>query len=146
MMRTKHFVGILVLMLTVAACAQPPATPLTEEEFLKLLGEAARQGPVVFKRQTWPFLEKKMITYCGRADEVRVEDAGAVVLFTVEKTQAGEKIPWRLEGKTNSPDLARQHHPGEPLCMTGTIESFTERLDQYWGSVRMVSLEKSPAS
>lgn len=135
-----------MMRMTVAACAQPPATPLTEEEFLKLLGEAARQGPVVFKQETWPLLEKKMITYCGRTDEVRVEDTGAVVLITVEKTEAGKKVPWRLEGKTNSPDLARQHQPGELLCMTGMIESFSERLDQYWGSVKIVSLAKQPAS
>lgn len=144
--RIMRIVGVLLVGVAVVSCSQPPTTPLTEEEFLKLLVEAARQGPVRFKQHTWPLLEKKMIIYCGRADEIRVEDTGAVVLITVEKTQAGEKIPWRLEGKTNSPDLARLHQPGEPLCMTGTIESFTERLDQYWGYVKMVSLEKPPAS
>ncbi len=32
------------------------------------------------------------------------------------------------------------------VSMTGIIESFMERRDQYWGYVKMVSLEKPPAS
>ncbi len=138
-------VGVLLVGVAVVGCSQSPAT-LSEEELLKLLVEAARQGPVQFKQHTWPLLEKKMITYCGRADEVRVLDTGSVVLMPVEKTYAGEKIPWLFEGKADSPDLARPHKPGEPLCMTGIIESFMERRDQYWGYVKMVSLEKPPAS
>lgn len=146
-MRTSRIVvGTFAMIMTVTACSQAPVAPLTEEQLLKLLVEAGRQGPVVFRNETWPLLEKKMITYCGRTDEIRVEDTGAIVLLTVEKTQDGKKVPWRLEGKTSSPDLARRHQPGEPLCMTGTIENFTERLDQYWGSVKIVSLEKPPVS
>ena len=67
------------------------------------------------------------------------------MLIPVEKTYEGEKLPWILEGRTASPDMARPYKPGETLCMTGTLESFIEARDQYWGYVKLVSLEKAPA-
>jgi hypothetical protein len=136
-------VSVLVGMLS-GGCSSPP--PLREEELLKLLGEMQRVGEHQFRQHIWPRLEKKTITYCGRADEVKVLDTGSVVLIPVEKTYAGEKLPWLLEGKTVSPDVVRPYKPGETLCMTGTLENFMEIRDRYWGSVKLVSLEKAPAS
>jgi hypothetical protein len=126
------------------SCSSPP--PLPEEELLRLLGEIPRLGEHQFRQNIWPRLEKKTITYCGRAEEVKVLDTGSVVRMPVEKTYAGEKLPWSLEGKTGSPEVARPYKPGETLCMTGTLENFMEIRDRYWGSVKLVSLAKAPAS
>jgi len=64
----------------------------------------------------------------------------------VDKQYAGEQLPWTLEGKSKSPDLARSYKPGDAVCMTGTLESYTERNSSYRGNVQIVSVEKSTAS
>ena len=70
-------VGIVSALLGILSggCSSPP--PLREEELLKLLVEVARVGLHQFQQNTWPLLEKKTITYCGRADEVKVPPKSA---------------------------------------------------------------------
>jgi len=65
----------------------------------------------------------------------------------VDKLSGGEKLPWSLEGKSASPDVAHSYKSGEPLCMTGTIEGFTQVQENvYWGYVKILSLSKSTTS
>jgi hypothetical protein len=138
-------VGIVSVLwgLLSGGCSSPP---LPEEELLRRLVEIARVGEHQFRQNVWPQLEKKAITYCGRAEEVKVLDTGSVVRMPVEKTYAGEKLPWLLEGKAASPAVAQPYKSGETLCMTGTLESFLEVRDRYLGSVKLESLAKVPAS
>jgi hypothetical protein len=138
----SSIVGMLFASVVVVGCAKAPEV-VSEEELLKLLVEAKRVGPFQFQRQAWPLLEKKMITYCGQLDEVRVVGDNSVLLIKVDKTYAGEKLPWSLEGKTDSPDLAQSYKTGDPICMTGTIESYTERHNEYRGYVKIVSVGKA---
>jgi len=119
---------------------------LSEEELLKILVEAKRVGPYQFERQAWPLLKNKMITYCDQIDDVKTAGTDSLLILKVNKRYAGEKLPWLLEGKTAAPDAARLPKPGETICMTGTIESYTERNNSYWGHVKVVSVEKSAAS
>ena len=140
--KVSFLVGMVIM-----GCSKSPAA-LSEEEFLKILGEAVRHAPYQFKERDWPLLEKKMITYCGQLDEVRAMDAGSSVVIKVEKTYAGEKLPWSLEGKTNSPDLARSHKTGDSVCITGILESYALHAmgEEYWGYVKVLSWEKPVAS
>ena len=87
-----------------------------------------------------------MITYCGQLDEIRVLDTGSLVLIKVDKAYAGSKLPWSLEGKTSALDVTRPYKPGEPICMTGILEGFTEQTNGYWGHVKVMSLEKPATS
>ncbi len=144
--RIARIVGVLLVGMAMGGCSKSPAV-LSEEELLKILAEATRIGPLNFRQQAWPRLENKMITYCGQVDEVRGLDAGSLILIKVDKAYAGSKLPWSLEGKTSSPDDARSHQPGEPICMTGILEGFTDNgINGYWGHVKVTSLEKPAPS
>ena len=143
--RIARIVGVLLVGMAMGGCSKSPAV-LSEEELLKILAEAARIGPLNFRQQAWPLLENKRITYCGQLDEVRVVDAGFLVLIKMDKAYTGSKLPWFLEGKTSSPDVARSYKPGEPICMTGILEGFTEQTNGHWGHVKVMSLEKPATS
>ena len=143
--RTARIVGVLLVGMAIGGCSKSPAV-VSEEELLKTLAEAARIGPLKFRQQTWPLLKNKMITYCGQLDEVLVVDTGSLVLIKVDKSYAGSKLPWLLEGKTSSPDVARSYKPGESICMTGILEGFTEHTNGYWGQVKVTSLKKPATS
>jgi hypothetical protein len=140
-----HIVGVLLTSMAVGGCSKPPPA-LSEEELLRLLAAAKREGPYQFQRQTWPRLEKKTIRYCGSLDESKVVGANSVLLLKVDKEYAGEKLPWSLEGKSDSPAVAQTHTAGEAVCLTGVLESFMERNNMYWGYVTIVSVEKSATS
>lgn len=133
---------ILVVAFTLIGCAQTSKV-LSEEELLKILVEANHKGPYQFQLQVWPALEKKTIRYCGSLDESKVVGPSSVLLIKVDKEYAGEKLPWSLEGKSDSPSVAQTHAVGESVCMTGVIESFMERDNVYWGYMKIVSVEKS---
>jgi hypothetical protein len=140
----SSIVGVLLASAVVVGCAKAPEV-LNEEELFKLLVVAAQQGPLNFREKAWPLLEKKMITYCGQLDEVRVVSDSSFLLVKVDKTYAGEKLPWSLEGKADSPDLSQSYKTGDSICMTGIIGGYTERENQYRGYVQIVSVEKSAA-
>jgi hypothetical protein len=142
-MKDAGIASFLAAMM-LAGCSPP--LPVSQEELVKLLAEVVPQGSYQFQQNTWPLLKNKTITYCGRADEVRVLETGSVVLIPVEQAPTGEKLPWLLEGKATSPDLARPHKPGEQLCITGVLEHYNEVRDRYWGQVKLGSVEKAPTS
>jgi hypothetical protein len=135
-----------LLGMAIMACSKPPPPPLSEEEFVKILGEAARRPPYQFKEQDWPLLENRTITYCGQVYQASVLDYGSSVLIKVEKTYAGAKIPWTLEGKTVSADFAHSLKSGDPVCITGVIGGYLLQSDEYWGLVEVQSWEKPAAS
>jgi hypothetical protein len=143
-----RIVGIVSLLVGIAimGCSKSPAG-LNEQEFLEIMGKAAR-APHRFKEQDWPLLKNRTITYCGRIYNVSAMDYGSSVLLKLEKTHTGERIPWTLEGKTDSADFARSHKPEDPVCLTGIFESYQVRPDsgEFWGYVKLVSWEKSTAS
>lgn len=141
----KSRTSLLVVAFTLGGCASAP-TALNEEELLTLLAAATREGPYQLQRQTWPQLEKKTIRYCGPIAESKVVGTGAMLLLKVDKPHTGKKLPWSLEGRSDSSSLAQSHKTGEPVCMTGVIESFMERDNVYWGYVKIASVEKSPTS
>jgi len=137
---------IVFLSAVVMSCSQTP-TALSEEELLKVLVKVNHVGPLNFRRDVWPSLEKKTITYCGQLQEINTMDAHILLLVKVDKPSGGEKLPWLLEGKSASPDVAGSYKPGEPLCMTGTIEGFSQvRENVYYGYVKILSLAKSAES
>ena len=138
-------VSILLAGAAVTGCAKAPAG-MSEEELLKNLLEAKHVGPYQFQRKVWPLLEKKKITYCGPLYDVKSADTESLLTVNVDKEYGGEKLPWSLEGKSESPDLARSYKPGDAVCMTGTLESYTERNSSYRGNVKIASVEKSAAS
>ena len=54
-----------------------------------------------------------------------------------------------MEGKSDSPELAREYKVGDAICMTGIFESYI--VVQYYkppyrGTVKLASWEKPPAS
>jgi len=137
---------IVFLSVVGMSCSQAP-TALNEEELLKVLVKVNHVGPLNFRRDVWPSLKDKTITYCGQLDEVKTADTDALLLVKVDKPSGGEKLPWSLEGKSASPDVARSYKPGEPLCMTGTIEGFTQVQENvYRGHVKILSMSKSTTS
>ncbi len=147
-MKSMHLVSILVGLLLVS-CSAPPPAALSEEELLQGLAEMVQHGPFQFKARTWPLLVDKTIRYCGTLTEVQGTDAHSSVTLNVEKTHAGVTLPWSLEGKSDSPELAREYKVGDALCMTGIFESYV--VVQYYkppyrGTVKLVSWEKPPAS
>ena len=144
-LKVMRLVSILLVSVAVAGCAKAPAA-MSEEELLKNLLEAKHVGPYQFQRKVWPVLEKKRITYCGPLYDVKGADTESLLVLNVDKQYAGEQLPWTLEGKSKSPDLARSYKPGDAVCMTGTLESYTERNSSYRGNVQIVSVEKSAAS
>ncbi len=134
-----YFASVLLVGMMLGSCSK---APLSEEELLKLLAEAARIGPFQFKQQTWPLIENKKIVYCGPIDEVREVGSTSLVLLKVEKTVAGVQLPWELETKTPSPDFAQSHKTGDPICIKGNFESYMERDNKYRGYINVSSLEK----
>jgi len=140
------FVVVLFLSIAMLSCSQAPTT-LSEEELLKVLVKINHVGPLNFRRDVWPSLQNKTITYCGQLDEVKTADTDTLLLVKVDKPSGGEKLPWSLEGKSTSPDVARSYKPGEPLCMTGTITGFTQvKENVYRGYVKILSMSKSSTS
>jgi hypothetical protein len=144
-LRVLSLVSVLLAGLAVAGCSKAPAG-MSEEELLKNLLEAKHVGPFQFQRKVWPLLEKKRITYCGPLYDVKSAGTESLLVLNVDKQYAGEQLPWSLEGKSESPDLARSYKPGDAVCMTGTMESYTERNSSYRGNVKIASVEKSAAS
>ena len=145
-MRIVAIVSLLVGMVIVG-CSKSPAE-LSEQEFLEIMGKAARRPPHRFKEQDWPLLKNRTITYCGRIYDVSAMDYGSSVLIKLEKTHTGERIPWTLEGKTDSADFARSHKPGDPVCLTGIFESYQVKpySGEFWGYVKVVSWAKPTIS
>ena len=143
-MRIIVTAGLLLGLLSIS-CSKAPTT-FSEEELLKVLAEVNRVGPLNFRQQVWPLLEKKTITYCGPLRDSKVVGMESVLLFEVDKTYTGEKLPWLLEGKSASPDLAPSHKVGEAVCMTGIIEGFMFHEPSYWGYVKIQSVEKQRTS
>lgn len=144
-MKSMHPMGVLVAVLLMS-CS--PA-PLSEEELLQGLVEMEQHGPYQFKAQTWPRLVDKTITYCGTITEVDATDAGSRVTLNLEKTPAGEDLSWSLEGKSDSPALAREYAVGDPICLTGIFESYVavEYYEPpYRGTVKLTSWEKPVAT
>jgi hypothetical protein len=137
------FVVVLLLSVVVVSCSQ---APLSEEELLKVLVKVNHVGPLNFRRDVWPSLKGKTITYCGQLAEIKTAGTDTLLFVKVDKPFGGEKLPWSLEGKSASPDIARSYKPGEPFCMTGTIEGFSQVQENvYWGYVRILSTSKSTA-
>ena len=137
---------LVFLSAVVISCSQAP-TALSEEELLKVLVKVNHVGPLNFRRDVWPSLKDKTITYCGQLDEVKTADTDTLLLVKIDKPSGGEKLPWSLEGKSTSPDVARSYKPGEPLCLTGIIEGFTQvKENVYWGYVKILSMSKSSTS
>ncbi len=146
-MKSMHLVSILVGLLLVS-CSPPPPAALSEEELLKGLA-GMKHGPFQFKERTWPLLVNKTIRYCGTIAEAKGTDANSSVTLNVEKTYAGEALDWTLEGKSDSPELAREYAVGDAICMTGIFEGYV--IVQYYkppyrGTVKLVSWEKPTTS
>lgn len=137
-----------LVFLSVASlrCSQAPPA-LSEEELLKVLVKVNHVGPLNFRRDVWPSLKDKTITYCGQLDEVNTAGTDTLLVVKVDKPSGGEKLPWSLEGKSASPDVASSYKSGEPLCMTGIIEGFTQVKENiYRGYVKILSMSKSTTS
>jgi hypothetical protein len=143
-MKVIVIVGLLLGSLLIS-CSKKPTT-LSEEEFIKVLAEVNQVGPLNFRRDVWPLLQKKTITYCGPLQESKVAGTESVLSFEVNKTYAEKKLPWLLEGRSTSPDLAPSYKAGEVVCMTGPIEGFTYHNPSYWGYVKIQSMEKPRTS
>ena len=138
------FVVVLFLSVAVVSCSQ---APLSEEELLKVLVKVNHVGPLNFRRDVWPSLKDKTITYCGQLAEAKIAGTDTLLLMKVDKPSGGEKLPWSLEGKSASSDVARSYKPGEPLCMTGTIEGFSQVQENvYRGYVKILSMSKPTTS
>lgn len=147
-MKSMYLVSVFVSLLLVS-CSPPSPAALSEEELLKGLAEMVQHGPFQFKEKTWPLLVDKTITYCGTIAEVKGTDADSSVTLNVEKTHAGEAIPWSLEGKSDAPELAREYKVGDAICMTGIFESYVTvqyYKPPYRGTVKLVSWEKPVTS
>jgi hypothetical protein len=142
-MRIPLVTGLLFGLL-IAGCSKAPT--LSQEELLKVLAEVNRVGPLNFQQKVWPLLEKKTITYCGPLEASKVAGTESVLLFKVDKTSTGEKLPWLLEAKSASPDLASLHKAGESVCMTGSIDGYMFHDPSYWGYVKIQSVDKPRAS
>jgi hypothetical protein len=120
---------------------------MTEEELLKVLVQVNHVGPLNFRRDVWPTLKNKTITYCGRLQEVKTMEGNTLLLMEIDKQSGGENLPWSLEGKSASPDVAGSYKPGDPLCMTGIIEGFTQvQGNAYRGHVKILSLANTVAT
>ncbi len=136
-MKTASMMGLFLIGI-MAGCSSEP--PLSEGEFLKILGEASH-APYQFKERTWPLLKDRTLTYCGELEQVTAAGEGSRITMKVEKTYAGKKLPWSLEGKADSPALAHSYQSGNSLCITGVLESYSARAmgEEYWGYVRILS-------
>ena len=138
-----NLITALFLSTMIVSCSQAP-TALSEEELLKVLVQVNHVGPLNFRRDVWPSLKDKIITYCGQLQEVKTMDAHTLLLVKVDKQSGGENLPWSLEGKSASPEVAGAYKPGDPLCMTGVIGGFTQVQENvYRGHVNISSLAKS---
>ena len=133
----------LFLSTVVVSCSRAP-TALSEEELLKVLVQVNHVGPLNFRRDVWPTLKDKTITYCGQLQEAKTSEANTLLLMKVDKQSGGENLPWSLEGKSSSPEVTSSYKPGDPLCMTGVIEGFTQVQEGvYRGHVNISSLAKA---
>jgi len=144
-MKSMYLVRVLVAVLIVSCSPSPPPAALSEEELLKGLAEMEQHGPFQFKEKTWPLLVGKTVTYCGTIAEAAGTDTNSSVTLNVEKTHAGQAIPWSLEGKSDSPELAREYKVGDAICLTGIFESYVTvqyYKPPYRGVVKLVSWEK----
>lgn len=138
-------ITIVLLSAVAMSCSRSPT--VNEEELLKVLVQINHVGPLNFRRDVWPTLKDKTITYCGQLQEVKTMEGNTLLLIKVDKQSGGETLPWSLEGKSASPDLARSYKPGDPLCMTGIIEGFAQIQENvYRGHVNVLSLAKSEAT
>ena len=132
---------IFLLSVGMLSCSRSPT--VNEEELLKILVQVNHVGPLNFRRDVWPTLKDKTITYCGQLQEVKTSEANTLLLMKVDKQSEGETLPWSLEGKSSSPGVASTHKSGDPLCMTGVIEGFTQIQEGvYRGHVKILSLAK----
>ena len=135
----------LFLSVVVVNCSRAPT--LTEEELLKVLVQVNHVGPLNFRRDVWPTLKNKTITYCGRLQEVKTMEGNTLLLMEIDKQSGGENLPWSLEGKSASPDVAGSYKSGDPLCMTGIIEGFSQVQENvYRGHVKVLSLANTVAT
>ena len=142
-----NLVGVLLSLLVVSCSPSPPAA-LNEEELLEGLA-GMKHGPFQFKDKTWPLLVNKTVTYCGTIAEAEGTDADSSVTLNVEKTHAGETLDWSLQGKSDSPELARAYKVGDAICMTGIFEGYV--IVPYYkpshrGTMKLTSWEKPTAS
>ena len=142
-----NLVGVLLSLLVVSCSPSPPAA-LSEEELLEGLA-GMKHGPFQFKDKTWPLLVNKTVTYCGTIAEAEGTDADSSVTLNVEKTHAGETLDWSLQGKSDSPELARAYKVGDAICMTGIFEGYV--IVPYYkplhrGTMKLTSWEKPTAS
>ena len=64
----------LFLSTVVVSCSRAP-TALSEEELLKVLVQVNHVGPLNFRRDVWPTLKDKTITYCGQLQEAKTSEA-----------------------------------------------------------------------
>ncbi len=120
---------------------------MSEEDLLKVLVQVNHVGPLNFRRDVWPSLKDKTITYCGQLQEVKTLEAQTSLLVKVDKQSGGENLPWSLEGKSTSPAVVASYKPGDPLCMTGILESFAEVQEHtYRGYVQIASLANAAAT
>jgi hypothetical protein len=132
---------IFLLSVGMLSCSQ--SSTVNEEELLKILVQVNQVGPLNFRRDVWPTLKDKTITYCGQIQEAKTSEANTILLMKVDKQSVGESLPWSLEGKSSAPEVASSYKPGDPLCMTGVIEGFTQVQEGvYWGHVKILSLAK----
>ena len=132
----------VVFLSTVAVCCSQSPT-VSEEELLKVLVQVNHVGPLNFRRDVWPTLKDKTITYCGQLQETKTSETNTLLLVNVDKQSGGESLPWSLEGKSSSPEVASSYKSGDPLCMTGVIEGFTQVQEGvYRGHVKILSLAK----
>ena len=139
-------IAALFLSAVTVGCSHEP-TALSEEDLLKVLVKVNQVGPLNFRREVWPTLEKKTITYCGQLEQIKTMDGQTLLRVKVDKAPGGEKLPWLLEGKSASANVTTSYKPGDPLCMTGTLDSFAEEQQNvYCGYVSILSLAASAAT
>lgn len=144
-MQIMKLITVVFLSVVGVSCSRAPT--VNEEELLKVLAQVKQVGPLNFRRDIWPTLKDKTITYCGQLQEVKTMEGNTLLLVKIDKQSGGENLPWSLEGKSASPDVARSYKPGDPLCMTGIIEGFTQVQENvYWGHVKILSLANSGAT
>lgn len=138
-------VTILLLSAIAVSCSRSPT--MNEEELLKVLVQINQVGPLNFRRDVWPSLKDKTVTYCGQLQEVKPMEGNTLFLVKIDKQSGGETLSWSLEGKSAVPDIASAYKPGDPLCMTGIMAGFTQVQENvYWGHVNILSLAKSGAT
>ena len=144
-MLIRKLATIVLLNVAMISCSNSPT--MSEEELLSTLVKVNHVGPLNFRRDVWPSLQGKTITYCGSLQEVTKTGAQTALLMNVDKQSGGEILPWSLEGKSASPEVVGSYKPGDSLCMEGTLDGFSEVQEHsYRGYVQIASLAKSVAT